>query len=97
MRQHRHQVETSVEASVARFPKFVRIRGSTFTNFGKLRTAIFDSRAAYDFEVPVRNRGTLWRNFKIGGTGTTRLRRPLARTFVFSHDKCPSHPASNGS
>ena len=53
------------------------ICGPTFTNFGKPRQQqLFDSSAACDFEVPERNRGELSRNFKIDGTGTTRLRRP---------------------
>jgi hypothetical protein len=72
------RVDASVGASVAPFPKFVCYSRPTFTNFGKLgATAIFNSRAACDFEVPTRNRGKLWRNFKIGGAGTTRLCRPL--------------------
>jgi hypothetical protein len=71
------------------------ICGPTFTNFGKLRaTATFDSSAAYDFEVPVRQSRRTRRNFKIGGTGTTRLRRPpRARSSVAP--RRPSLPALN--
>ena len=78
MRKHCRQLDASVGTSVARFPKFVR---NPRPHFHELRKASgnsnFDSSAAYDFEVPKRNRGELLRNFKIGGTGTTRLRRPL--------------------
>jgi hypothetical protein len=89
------QFDTSVEVSVACFPTFVRTRGPTDTNFGKPRaTATFDSSAAYDFEVPASNRGKLRRNFKIGGTGTTRLHRPRTNTFVRGEIRVHRFPRS---
>jgi hypothetical protein len=90
------ELDASVEAPVACFPKFVRY---SRPHFRELRKAegncnLFDSSAAYDFEVPERIRGKLCRNFKIGGAGTTRLRRPQHARSSRALSR-PSHSAPN--
>jgi hypothetical protein len=71
------------------------IRGPSLTNFGKPRpTENFDSSAAYDFEVPKDRCGEIKKNFKIGGAGTTRLRRPRYARSSGAQPR-PSHPAPN--
>jgi hypothetical protein len=92
---HRRRLDVSVETTVARFPKFVR---NLRPRLHELRKANgnrnFRFQSAYDFEVPSRNRGELWRNFKIGGTVPRgfAVRLACARQ---SQRKRPPHPAPN--